>query len=63
MVYIFVSEFGYRNSEEEMQKKFRPFQQIDTGTTRKHEGPALALSICNKLVEFMGFMRDITTAI
>jgi PAS domain S-box-containing protein len=33
---------------------FKPFQQIDTGLSRKYEGTGLGLSICKKLVELLG---------
>lgn len=60
-VYIFVSDTGIGISEEEMKKLFRPFQQIDTGTTRKHEGTGLGLSICKKLVELHGGTITVTS--
>lgn len=46
---------------EEMKKLFRPFQQIDTGTTRKHEGTGFGLSICKKLVELHGGTITVTS--
>jgi signal transduction histidine kinase len=33
---------------------FRPFHQVESGTTRKYEGTGLGLSICHRLVELMG---------
>jgi signal transduction histidine kinase len=37
-VHITVSDTGIGIEKREMEKLFKPFQQIDTGTTRKHEG-------------------------
>jgi len=39
---------------EDMDKLFKPFQQIDEGLARKHEGTGLGLSISKKLVERLG---------
>ena len=33
---------------------FQPFQQLDSGLSRKHEGTGLGLSICRKLTHMMG---------
>ncbi len=38
---------------------FRPFSQLDTGLTRKHDGTGLGLSICRHLVELMGGTIDV----
>jgi len=60
-VEITVSDTGIGIEEEEMQKLFKPFQQVDTGTTRKHEGTGLGLSICKKLVELHGGTISVTS--
>lgn len=60
-VYISISDTGIGITDEEMKKLFRPFQQIDTGTTRKHEGTGLGLSICKKLVELHGGTITVTS--
>jgi PAS domain S-box-containing protein len=49
-----VRDTGIGISEEDMGKIFKPFQQIDTGLTRKYEGTGLGLSTCRKLVELLG---------
>jgi PAS domain S-box-containing protein len=33
---------------------FQPFQQLDSGLTRRHEGTGLGLAICRRLLELMG---------
>ena len=49
-----VIDTGIGIKPEDMNKLFKPFQQIDTGLTRQHEGTGLGLSICKKLVERLG---------
>lgn len=49
-----VSDTGIGIRPEDMDRLFSPFQQLDTGLTRNHEGSGLGLSICKKLVEMMG---------
>jgi signal transduction histidine kinase len=58
---ISVSDTGIGISKEQMEKLFRPFHQIDTGTTRKHEGTGLGLSISKKLVELHGGTISVTS--
>lgn len=48
---ISVRDTGIGIKPEDFKTLFKPFQQIDTGTTRKHEGTGLGLSISKKLVE------------
>ncbi len=48
-VVITVEDTGIGISEEDLAKLFVPFQQIDTGLTRKYEGTGLGLSICKRL--------------
>ena len=49
-----VIDDGIGIGEEDMKKLFKPFQQVDTGLTRKYEGTGLGLSICKRLVEKLG---------
>ncbi len=49
-----VSDTGIGMRLEEIPNLFKPFHQIDTGLTRKHEGTGLGLSICKKLLKMMG---------
>jgi len=49
-----VTDTGQGIREEDMAKLFKPFVQVDTGLSRKHEGTGLGLSICKRLVEMLG---------
>lgn len=49
-VVIKVIDTGIGIEKEQVEQLFRPFIQIDTGLTRKHEGTGLGLSICKKLL-------------
>ena len=53
-VEISVSDTGMGIKPEDMENLFRPFRQLDTGLTRKHEGSGLGLSICKRLIERLG---------
>lgn len=46
---IRVIDTGIGIPADQMDKLFKPFVQIDSGLTRKHEGTGLGLSICKKL--------------
>jgi signal transduction histidine kinase len=52
--FLSVSDTGIGMRPEELPNLFRPFHQIDTGLTRKHEGSGLGLSICKKILDMMG---------
>jgi PAS domain S-box-containing protein len=39
---------------EDLGTLFKPFRQVDAGTTRQYEGTGLGLHICKRLVESMG---------
>ena len=58
-VVITVEDTGIGISKEDLPKLFVPFQQIDTGLTRKYEGTGLGLSICRRLSEKMGGRIDV----
>jgi PAS domain S-box-containing protein len=49
-----IRDDGIGIKPEDMERLFRPFQQIDTGLTRGHEGTGLGLAICKRLVVAMG---------
>ena len=49
-----VSDTGIGIKPEDLDKLFNPFQQVDIGLTRNHEGSGLGLSICKKLLGMMG---------
>ena len=52
-VKIQISDTGIGIESEKMELLFKPFIQIDTGLSRKHEGTGLGLSICKKLIEIL----------
>jgi polar amino acid transport system substrate-binding protein len=54
-----VSDTGIGMSEEQMEKLFHPFVQVDSSATRKHGGTGLGLSICKQLVNLMGGQVDV----
>jgi len=49
-----VSDTGIGIKNEDLDKLFKPFRQIDTGLTRQYEGTGLGLAICKRLVEKLG---------
>jgi signal transduction histidine kinase len=52
-VTIMVRDTGIGIRTEDMDIIFKPFQQIDSGMTRKYEGTGLGLPICRRLVDLM----------
>jgi signal transduction histidine kinase len=53
-VVLRIEDTGIGIGKEELDRLFQPFQQVDTGLTRKYEGTGLGLSISRKLVELLG---------
>ncbi len=53
-VVVSVTDTGMGIKETDLASLFRPFTQLDSGITRRHEGTGLGLSICKKLVEMLG---------
>lgn len=53
-IQISVCDTGIGISQEAQQTIFNPFQQAESGTTRKYGGTGLGLTICKYLVERMG---------
>jgi PAS domain S-box-containing protein len=49
-----VTDTGMGINAEQIKILFKPFIQIDSGTTRKHEGTGLGLSISQKLMTMLG---------
>ncbi len=49
-----VTDSGIGIKDEDIDKLFKPFQQVDTGLTRRYEGTGLGLSICERLVGLLG---------
>jgi PAS domain S-box-containing protein len=50
---VTVSDSGSGIREEDMEKLFQPFQQIDMSSTKKHEGTGLGLYLCKKLMSYL----------
>jgi signal transduction histidine kinase len=56
--YIRVLDRGIGISEADLRRVFRPFEQVEQGTTRSHGGAGLGLAISRELAQLMG--GDIT---
>ena len=53
-IVIHVTDTGVGIRPEDLGQLFKPFQQINTGINRQHEGSGLGLSICIKLAHALG---------
>jgi len=49
-----VVDTGIGIKKEDMDKLFKPFQQLDIGTSRRYEGTGLGLSVCKRILDMLG---------
>ena len=62
-VVLSVRDSGIGIEAENLERIFNPFQQVDTGLSRRHEGTGLGLSITRKLVDMMGGQISVQSVI
>jgi signal transduction histidine kinase len=53
-VRLSVADTGIGIDPKDLPTLFRPFRQIDSGLSRRHEGTGLGLAICRRLAELLG---------
>ena len=53
-----ITDTGIGIKPEDMAMLFKPFRQVDSVLSRKHEGTGLGLAICRRLAELMGGKID-----
>jgi signal transduction histidine kinase/CheY-like chemotaxis protein len=58
-----VSDTGAGFDEGDALRLFRPFEQADASTTRRHGGTGLGLAICQSLVDLMGGRMSVRSRI
>ncbi len=49
-----IRDSGIGIKDENIGKLFKPFQQLDIGTSRKYEGTGLGLSVCKRILDMLG---------
>jgi len=54
VVRVRVSDTGMGIKPEDLATLFRPFSQVESGTSRHHEGTGLGLAICRRLADLLG---------
>lgn len=60
---ITVADTGIGIAEEDMEKIFSPFEQIDSSLSRKYEGTGLGLAMVKRLVELYGGTICVTSEV
>jgi signal transduction histidine kinase len=60
-VTVRVTDTGIGIRDQDLTELFKPFTQVDSGLSRRHEGTGLGLSICKKLVELLGGTIRVTS--
>ncbi|MCI9337749.1 MAG: PAS domain-containing protein [Lachnospiraceae bacterium] len=58
-IFFLVSDTGIGIAEEDQDKLFKSFSQVDASISRKYGGTGLGLNICKQLVELMGGSVDV----
>jgi signal transduction histidine kinase len=51
---VAISDSGIGIKHEDVGKLFKPFQQLDTGNSRRYEGTGLGLSVCKRILDMLG---------
>jgi len=49
-----VEDTGIGLKEEDLERIFNPFEQVDTSSSRRYQGTGLGLSLCRNLVALHG---------
>ena len=60
---IIIKDSGIGIEEQKLKDIFRPFEQVDSNTTRAYDGTGLGLSICNKLCSLMNAQLQVQSCI
>jgi PAS domain S-box-containing protein len=60
---IKIQDSGIGIECDKLELLFKPFMQVETGLTRRHEGTGLGLSICKRLTEMLGGKIDVESQI
>ncbi len=58
-VFIEVADTGIGIPADRLEAIFRPFEQAESGTTRRYEGTGLGLAISRSLCELMGYRLEV----
>lgn len=58
---ISVADTGIGINNDDLERLFKPFHQVDNGLSRRYEGTGLGLSICKRLADLMGGEIGVTS--